>query len=97
MVWGIRMKSAVAVLFLLVVAAGLAVAGSEAKAQERGKVLARGCVCHRGDLDAMPAKKFVEKMLDFKTGKRTHNVMNKQASRLTEQEIEDLAAWFAGK
>ncbi len=92
-----HLKHTVACMFVLLVVAGFAIAGSDAEVAERGKALARGCVCHRGDLDAMPAKKFVRLMLDYKTGKREHTTMNKQAARLTEQDIEDLAAWYAGK
>lgn len=92
-----HLKRAVSLLFVLLVVAGLAVAGSDAEVAERGKTLARGCVCHRGDLDAMPAEKFVGLMLDYKTGKREHKTMNKQAARLAEQDIEDLAAWYASK
>jgi cytochrome c553 len=92
-----RLKRTFASMFVLLVVAGLAIAESGTGSPERGKTLARGCVCHRGDLDAMPADKFVGLMLDYKTGKREHKTMNKQAARLTEQDIEDLAAWFASK
>lgn len=92
-----HLKCTVSLLFVLLVGVGFAVAVSDAEVSERGKALARGCVCHRGDLDAMPAKKFVRLMLDYKAGKREHTTMNKQAARLTEQDIEDLAAWYASK
>ena len=39
----------------------------------------------------------VKALLDYKSGKRVHAVMNGVAKELSRQEIEDLAAWFSSQ
>ena len=39
----------------------------------------------------------VKALSDYKSGKRTHAVMNGVAGQLSKQDIEDLAAWFSSQ
>ena len=60
-----------------------------------GKQLASGCKCHRGELEGWPEDKLVQTLQAFKSGERINKFMNKKAATLSDQDIEDLAAWFA--
>ena len=46
-------------------------------------------------LAGQPAIYFIEQMKNYRSGKRPHEVMAVIAKPLTDQEIEDLAAWYA--
>lgn len=62
-----------------------------------GEKLAQGCKCHQGELNGWPAEKISQTLLDFKSGKLTNKFMNKKAVGLSEQDIADIAAWFASQ
>lgn len=46
-------------------------------------------------LAGQPAIYIIEQMKNYRSGKRPHEVMAVIAKPLTDQEIEDLAAWYA--
>jgi cytochrome c553 len=99
-------KSHVAVLasLSLLAAAGTALADGRASA---GKEKSEDCGdCHgpdgAGDGDTIPAiagmpvAQFKQAMADYKSGKRNASkMMIKQGNRLSEQDIADLAAYYA--
>lgn len=63
----------------------------------KGETLAKSCTCHKGDLDGMSADSFVKKMQGFKDGSLENRIMNRIAQKYTDANIQDLAAWYAGK
>ncbi len=72
---------------------------------DAGKAKAKSCAgCHgaKGEgkksgpaLAGDSEEKFTEAMSDFKSGKRKNAAMNRLASKLTDSEIADLAAYYA--
>lgn len=71
-----------------------------------GKARAGMCVTCHGPLGlsqipnaphlaGQPAMYVVEQLKNFRSGKRQNEVMNVMAKPLTDQDIDDLAAWFA--
>ncbi|MBU1001066.1 MAG: cytochrome C [Proteobacteria bacterium] len=62
-----------------------------------GEKLAQGCKCHKGELDGWPEEKITQTLLDFKSGKRINKFMNKKAAGLSDQDIADIATWFASQ
>ncbi len=92
------------VLPLLLAAAlpGAAVAGDAAA----GRVKAQACsVCHgpvgvavapeTPNLAGEPEGYIVRQLRAFRTGKRQHEVMNVIAKPLSDEDIDNVAAWFA--
>lgn len=75
----------------------LSLSAAAAGDAEKGKSLARGCTCHRNDLDGMPEQDIVKKMEGFKDGSLENKIMNRLAGKYTREQIEDIAAWFASK
>ncbi len=91
---------AAAAVFL--VAASPAFAGDA----QTGRTKARTCVpCHGADgiatnpgaphLASQPQVYLVEQLRNFRSGKRQDPVMSVIAGALTDEDIDDLAAWFA--
>ena len=71
-----------------------------------GRARAAACtVCHGAlgvsqmpdapHLAGQPEVYLVEQLKAYRSGKRTHEVMNVMAKGLTDAEIENLAAWFS--
>lgn len=79
--------------YLLFAATSLFAAGEAS----RGEQLAKGCKCHRGELDGWSQEKIIKELKAFKAGTRSNTFMNKKAATLSDQDIQDLAAWFAGR
>lgn len=85
----------------LAVCAGAALADANA-----GKAKARACaVCH-GELGmstlpeaphlaGQPERYLAEQLKAYRSGKRTHEIMTLMARPLTDDDIADLAAWYA--
>lgn len=86
-------------LTLCVLALGLFVALNIAAAADpaKGQVLAKKCSCHAGkkNLDGMDVKAFTAKMLDYQAGKGEPKSMQAIAKKLSKDEIDDLAAYYA--
>lgn len=87
---------------LLALAPGLATAGDAAA----GRTRAQQCItCHgqlglsqnpgAPNLAGQPAIYLVEQLRAFRSGKRQHQVMSLIAKPLKDDEIADLAAWYA--
>lgn len=92
----------IVVLILLFVASGAAQADGDASA---GSTKARACqVCHgKGGKSSNPtyprlagqhAKYIVKQLKAFKSGTRKDPIMNGMAATLSEQDMEDVAAYF---
>src|SRR5262249_29938845 len=81
---------------------GAVQAGGDAQA---GKAKAAGCAgCHGANgegknpnpaLAGKPEAQFVQAMQEYKSGKRTNPVMKGLASSLSEQDVANLAAYYA--
>jgi len=94
-------KLVIAMLFGLVLTAGTAMAGGDA---ERGKELSADCVDCHGDaglgddevpaIAGMDAAEHAKMLNDFKSG-AVESEMNDYVGDLTEQDILDLAAYYA--
>jgi len=89
-------------LLLLALAPGLATAGDAAA----GRTRAQQCIACHGQLGlsqnpgapnlaGQPAIYLVEQLRAFRSGKRQHQVMSLIAKPLKDDEIADLAAWYA--
>jgi len=89
-------------LLVLILLAGTAVAGDPVA----GRTKAQQCVtCHgklglsqnpgAPNLAGQPTIYLVEQLKAFRNGRRQHQVMSIIAKPLQDQEIADLAAWFA--
>lgn len=72
----------------------------------RGKTKARPCVvCHgplgvspstdAPNLAGQPERYVVDQLKAYRSGKRNHEVMSVMAKSLSDDDIADLAAWFA--
>jgi cytochrome c553 len=98
------MKRTLSILATLVLfaAMGAVHAGGDAQA---GKAKAAGCAgCHGANgegkspnpaLAGKPESQFVQAMQEYKSGKRTNAVMKGLASSLSEQDVANLAAYYA--
>ncbi len=64
---------------------------------DKGKMLAKSCTCHKGDLDGMKPEKFVKTMQEFKDGSLENRIMNRIAKKYNSQDFQDLSAWFASQ
>lgn len=83
-------------------AAGPAYADGDAAA---GQALAKKCAaCHGADgkgkkdnpaIAGMDAAQFIQDMNDFKSGKKESKAMKRTAGKLSEDDIENLAAYFS--
>jgi cytochrome c553 len=94
------------ILTVVIVASLGAVAAAEAAGNvEAGKAKAAVCVgCHGANGQGVPpnpaltgktADEFVEAMKDYKSGKRNNAAMKAFAAQLNDQDIENLAAYYA--
>jgi cytochrome c553 len=81
-------------------------ATAQAGDRQAGKARAQSCaVCHgvnglsmvpnAPNLAGQPEIYLVEQLRNFRSGKRSHEVMNVIARPLSDTEIENLAAWYA--
>ena len=88
--------------------AGLAAGGAAAGDVERGEIKAQVCVQCHGDLGNAPIanypklagqneKYLIYTMKAYKSGKRNNAVMALQAAALDDDDIADLAAYFAAQ
>lgn len=95
---GMTLMVAVALLGLC----GSALAGGDAKA---GKVKAEACAaCHGANgegsspslaLAGKKQDKLLHDLREYKSGKKNHAMMKVAASKLSEEDMEDLAAYYA--
>lgn len=95
------------ILISALAALGLTVAGPAYATGDmaKGEVLAKKCAsCHGKDgkglkdnppVAGMPTADFVTAMNAYASGAKTHKMMNMFAKKLSEDEIEDLAAYYA--
>lgn len=81
---------------------GIAQAGGDAAAGKAKAGVCAGCHGKNGEgvkpnpaLAGMPEGKFVQAMKDFKSGKRANPVMKSFAGPLSDQDVANLAAYFA--
>jgi cytochrome c553 len=84
---------------------GLASPAGAAGDADAGKTKATNCAaCHGADglgmgpnppLAGMSAEAHVKAMLDYKTGEREHPMMQKLATTLSDEDINDIAAYYA--
>ncbi len=98
------MAAAAAAAVLATAAALCGAAG--AQDTQAGRAKAQACtVCHGAlglstmpnapHLAGQPQIYLTEQLRNYRSGKRTHEVMGVIAKPLTDQEIEDLSAWYA--
>ena len=90
---------------VIVAALGAAAAAEAAGNVEAGKAKAAPCVaCHGANGQGIPPNpalkgktedELVEAMKDYKSGKRNNAVMKAFAAQLNNQDIENLAAYYA--
>ncbi len=87
-----------AVLFFTVILALAAAAALAAGDAAKGQELAKTCACHKskGDLDGKPAADLVAKMQAYKAGQGDNKPMIAMMQKRSDQDIEDLAAYYAG-
>lgn len=94
-----RVLTMLCVLGMVSVPAAADIAAGKAKAN------ATCAVCHGAqgvatlpnapNLAGQPQIYLAEQLKNYRSGKRTHEVMNVIAKPLNDQEIEDLSAWYA--
>lgn len=94
-------------LLLLAVLAVLSVTSVHAADKAKGKAKAAAAcnVCHGNDglstqpnaphLAGQPEIYLAEQLKNYRSGKRSHEVMAVLAKPLTDEEIDNLAAWYA--
>ena len=90
---------------VIVASLGAAATAEAAGNVEAGKAKAAACVgCHGANgqgvppnpaLKAKTADEFVEAMKDYKSGKRNNAIMKAFAAQLNDQDIANLAAYYA--
>lgn len=91
---------------ILFLAAALAVGGAHAGDAAAGRTKAAACaVCHGPlgiasapdvpHLAGQPAIYLTAQLRNYRSGKRSHEVMNVVAKPLNDRDIDDIAAWFA--
>lgn len=93
------------VLFALGVASIVSSAAAADIEAGKGKASATCAVCHGAqgvsslpnapNLASRPEIYLAEQLKNYRSGKRTHEVMSVIAKPLTDQEIESLSAWYA--
>ncbi|WP_287879327.1 MULTISPECIES: cytochrome c [Acidovorax] len=93
--------------FLLMVTAALSIGAAHAADAVVGRTKANGAcaVCHgptgiamvpnAPNLAGQPAIYLTEQLHNYRSGKRSHEVMTVIAKPLTDAEIDDLAAWYS--
>lgn len=82
-------------LLLCLVATGISAESStKAGNAAKGGILAKQCVCHKKGFASLRSDEFIERMTDFKKGKRSPKSMVSVARELSEQDVVDLAAFF---
>lgn len=96
-----KMYVAVAACLLVAVSGTINAAGNT----DDGKIKAAQCAtCHGADgkgggpnppVVALDAAKFVAAMTDYKSGKRKHPIMEMLSKKLTDQDLADLASYYA--
>lgn len=64
---------------------------------DRGRILAKGCVCHKNGFGSMKQSKFLNAIADFKAQKRGPQKMVNVAKGLSDADVADLAAFFTSK
>lgn len=95
------------IILLVAILAVPAVALADGNAQA-GKAKAAACAACHGpdghsptgqypDLAGQGAPYLVKQLNDFKSGRRANPIMQAMAANLSEQDMEDLAAWFASQ
>ena len=91
------MKRIGILLFLLVF--GLAALALAAGDPAKGGELAKGCACHKskGDLDGVDAAALTAKMQAFKDGKGENKAMISIMKKQSDQDVADLAAYYASR
>ena len=103
---GSQLRSVAVPARLLCAALLLMASAAHARDPVAGKVRAAACTtCHgplglsqipnAPNLAGQPAIYTVEQLKNYRSGKRQNDVMGVIAKPLTDQEIEDLAAWYA--
>jgi len=87
-----------AALFLICVFAFAGTSVMAAGDAAKGEAAAKGCACHkkRGDLDGMDPAAFTQKMLGFQSGEGNKGMVT-IAKKLSAQDIEDIAAYYASQ
>jgi cytochrome c553 len=105
----LRARLLIQVMFAAAAAAHAATALADGNA-ERGKVLAYTCLgCHGIDnyknvyptysvpeLGGQHAAYIVAALKEYKNGERSHATMHEQAASLSDQDMQDIAAYFSG-
>lgn len=86
----------IAVFFFALVLCGAAAALAAGDAA-KGETLAKGCACHKskGDLDGKDVASLTAKMQAFKEGKGENKAMIMIMKKQSDENIADLAAYFA--
>ena len=91
MKYGTVVVLAIASLLSLALFVGAAGAGDI----ETGKDLAKGCRCHKKDLNGKDEADIVKKLEMYRTGEGKSKSMIKKAATLTDEDIANLAAYFS--
>jgi cytochrome c553 len=85
------------------------IAAGQARAELKGKATGQSCIdCHGADgnapidatypkLGGQYADYLAHALLGYRNGSRQHVLMSPQAADLSDQDIADLAAWFASR
>lgn len=84
-------------IFLFLLVFGLAALALAAGDPAKGGELAKGCACHKskGDLDGVDAAALTAKMQAFKDGKGENKAMISIMKKQSDQDVADLAAYYA--
>lgn len=100
------MKKTGLVVAAAILALGLAGTAQAAGDAAAGEAKAKGCVgCHGADgkgkgnnppIAGKDEASFVKAMADYKSGAKKHSMMNMLAKKLNDQDMADLAAYYAG-
>jgi len=90
----------------LLMAAGAQAAGNPEKGKEKAAQVCGACHGPEGNKPTAPDQPvlagqypdyLVQALRDYKSGKRENPIMKAFASQLSEQDMEDLAAWFSSR
>jgi cytochrome c553 len=84
-------------MLVLTLVFGLAALALAAGDPAKGGELAKGCACHKskGDLDGMDAAALTAKMQAYKDGKGDNKAMIAIMKKQSDQDMADLAAYYA--
>ena len=84
-------------IFFFLLVFGLAALALAAGDPAKGGELAKGCACHKskGDLDGVDAAALTAKMQAFKDGKGENKAMISIMKKHSDQDVADLAAYYA--